>query len=279
MTVADAEDSTGLTVRIRKRLHSNLLILLIPKEQSLVRSVTIPGNVEPRRHIESILEEVSPLPANQLYSDSTTDGNALTLAIARKPWVDRQLGELGDMGIEVNGATVEGFEDTPLNLLPGSRHHATNADVSGLMLLVSGALLCTVGFYFVAQQQYDTLGTIETNQRLLQNKIDSGQTARDEIDFLQARVSAIAQRRLNQPSPLSLLADVTQSIPDHTWVRNWMLEGDALTLLGETTDTADLISGLEASPLLSDVHYESAITRDPGNNRERYRISATVGPR
>lgn len=278
-TVAEAGGETGLNRRTRKRLNSSWLVLLVPDEQALVRTFNAPHNVEARHHIESRLAEVSPLPASQQYYDYAADGDGLTLAITRKTWVDSTLEELGALGIGVDQVTVKNLENKPINLLPGSSGEGTTVDIPGVVLLTAGLLLCIAGFHLATQQQHDTLAAIETRQQELQEILASGQPVRDRIDLLQTQVSVMGQRQSGSASPLSLLTDVTRATPDHTWVRNWILDGSELTLLGETTDTADLISALEASPLLSKVHYESAITRDPANNRERFRISAGVESR
>ncbi len=52
--------------------------------------------------------------------------------------------------------------------------------------------------------------------------------------------------------------------------------GELITLFAETADTADLISRLEASPLLNNVRYESAITHDSTSDRARVRVAAKV---
>lgn len=278
-TLADTEPGSGISTRLRKRLKSGIVVLQIPQDQAIVRSFAPPRGDDAGRYIDSKLDESSPLPSKQRYFDYSLDDGKMTLAIARKTWVDESIVELGTTDVVVDQATVEGLEHTPLNLLPGIRKSETNADIPGLVLLLAGTIACIVGYYVVTQQQYQTLSMIAERQQQLQNELIGGQPVRDRIQLLQDQVSAIDRRKSGRPSSLSLLADVTRVTPDHTWVRNWILDGSALTLLGETTDTADLLSGLEASPLLSEVRYESAITRDPANDRERFRISATVAPR
>lgn len=278
--LVDTLDGTGIPDRVRKRLSANRVILRIPQDQAIVRSYSLTRGADAEHEARSRLEEVSPLPASQQYFDSVCDDSGtMTLAIVRKSWVDGKIEELGELGIGIGQATVEELEDTRINLLPGNDEDTSRADIPGLVMLFAGALVCGLGYQLTTQQQHEVLSAIESQQQGLQNRLQSGQPVRDQIDLLQSRVSDMAARLSASPPPLSVMADVTRATPDHTWVRNWILDGSKLTLLGETTDTADLISGLEASPLLSEVQYQSAITRDPANNRERYRISAVVPPR
>lgn len=275
--VADTSDTTSFGVRTRKRVNSNQLVLLVPKENALVRSFNVPADCHPDDYLASMLDEVSPLPADQQYFGHVPGTEGLTLAIARKSYVDERRNELADIGIEVDEVTVAGYEDTPLNLLPDRHRSAAPIDLAGLAMSAAGVLLCAAGLYLLVQKQNDAINSLELQQQRLQTRLQSGQHIRDQIDLLQARVAEIAQRKSGRPSMLNLLDSVTRSIPDHTWVRNWVLDNELLTLFGESADTTDLISRLEASPLLRDVHYDSAITRDPNSDRDRFRISATVG--
>lgn len=274
--VATTSGAAGLEERIKKRANSNQLILLVPHENALVRSFNAPADRDPADYIESKLGEVSPLPVDQQYFDSIADANDLTLVITRKSYVDERRDELSALGMEVDEVTVAGHEHTPLNLLP-HRRRSKPVDIVGVAMVAAGAALCAVGLYLSVQRQSDTVVAMALQQQRLQARLQSGQHIRDQVAQLQKGVDDIAQRKSGRPSALQLLAAVTATIPDHTWVRNWILDGNLLTLVGASADTADLISRLEASPLLKDVHFDSAITREPDRERARFRISATVG--
>ena len=266
-----------LPPQIRKRVRARHLTLLLPKENALVRSISTATNSVPENYIESMLDEVSPLPADDRYFDSIEIEKGSTLVIARRSFVDGLCQELTDRGIEVDSVSVAGFEDSPLDLAPERPSNpGTRLDFPGLALTAVGLLLCAVAIVMLTEKQNVTLSSLESKQRLLQAELQGAQPIRDQVGQLKEQVAAIAARRGGHLSTLSLLASVTRAVPDHTWIRNWVLNGEHLTLFGESTDTAALIAVLEASPELRDVRYQSAITRDPESGKDRFRISAMV---
>jgi general secretion pathway protein L len=73
-----------------------------------------------------------------------------------------------------------------------------------------------------------------------------------------------------------LLNDLSILIPHDTFLQRLQRKGNKLTLKGESASASSLIEQLEASPLLSEVRFSSAVTQLPGSDRERFAITAVV---
>jgi general secretion pathway protein L len=86
----------------------------------------------------------------------------------------------------------------------------------------------------------------------------------------------LTDRREAVPTVTSVLAEVTDRLPDDTWVNQLQLQDGKLTLSGLSPSAAALIAKLEASPLLSDVRFGSPVTPDPDVGGERFNIVARV---
>lgn len=76
--------------------------------------------------------------------------------------------------------------------------------------------------------------------------------------------------------PLVLLSELSRLIPRDSWITTLNLQGDKLSLQGNSAKASDVVTALAGSRLLREVQYQSSITRDPRSNMERFSISAVV---
>ncbi len=94
----------------------------------------------------------------------------------------------------------------------------------GLALVAVGAVVCVAALYLLTQKQVEKLGELTAYESHLQRQLQSGREVRERFDMLQEQVSTITSRKASTTA-LSLLGSVTSSTPDHTWVRQWVLDG------------------------------------------------------
>jgi general secretion pathway protein L len=88
----------------------------------------------------------------------------------------------------------------------------------------------------------------------------------------------LIDRKAQVPTMTSLLADITNRLPDDTWLTQLQIHEGALTLSGVSSSSAPLIARLEASPFLAQVRFGSPVTPDVGVGGERFNIMAQVMP-
>lgn len=83
-------------------------------------------------------------------------------------------------------------------------------------------------------------------------------------------------RRLEQsPDKLNVLKDLTQLIPDHTWLFNLRISQQNLEMAGMSRSAADLIPLLEKSGWLTKTEFASPIVTD-ANKLEHFKIKAEI---
>lgn len=271
--------STGeypIPSRVRRRLRASRLVLRLPKDCALERTVSIPPDTPSTTYVGTRLEELTPFPADQACFDAVDDaGEASTrLVVARKTEVDKHLQRLRNSGLRAEAVTVEGYEHTSLDLLPAGGAPPARTDTAGGVLFLAGVLLCATALYLPYYEQQRVLDALTAEKNRFEQELARGEDVRERLRSLRARAAAISERRASRPDTVALLADVTDVVPDHSWVRQWVLYEGRLTLHGESSDTADLIARLEASPLLRNVRYDAAITRDAGSGRDRFKLAA-----
>jgi general secretion pathway protein L len=91
---------------------------------------------------------------------------------------------------------------------------------------------------------------------------------------LRTEAIAMRERRTRQPLMVEVLEDLSGRLADDTYLQRLELREGQLRLYGISAAASDLISQLEASPLLEDVRFEASITRDAATGRERFSITA-----
>lgn len=92
------------------------------------------------------------------------------------------------------------------------------------------------------------------------------------------RTEAIAmrERRTQQPLMVEVFEDLSERLADNTYLQRLEVREGQLRLYGISAAASDLISQLEASPLLEGVRFEASITRDASTGGERFSITARL---
>ena len=75
---------------------------------------------------------------------------------------------------------------------------------------------------------------------------------------------------------LELLADLTQRIPDNTWLEKIAINGGNVVLLGQSEQASALVGLLQDSPLIKKPTLTGSVQRDPRTAKERFTMTAVV---
>jgi Tfp pilus assembly protein PilN len=92
-----------------------------------------------------------------------------------------------------------------------------------------------------------------------------------EISSLEARAAVLEGVRDGNTRMLRLLDQLTQLLPDGTWLQQLQISTDTVEIFGFSDHAADLVLPLENSPYFTGVEFASPITRD-SRNKEVFRI-------
>ena len=89
-------------------------------------------------------------------------------------------------------------------------------------------------------------------------------------------IQQLSDLKASDRSPLRVLDQLSQLLDDQTWLLGMELRKSHLTLRGVSASPASLIETLEATDILKDVSFDSAITRDGRSEGDRFNIRATL---
>lgn len=192
--------------------------------------------------------------------------------------VEPYLKKLDTLGLSLSGIYPSGYgkEDLPLtmNMLPPAERAEAepfwNQEVRRSFLLVLAlvfAVLLLPAWYLEhrtdsLQQEIDELRDEATRVAEKRGSV---------MNYLLARES-IAARKTETPGKLELLQEVTQRLPNNTWVSQMRIDGEKASLRGESGKSSDLIELLEKSTRFQNARFSSSVTRSSRSTKELYQI-------
>ncbi|MCB1773542.1 MAG: PilN domain-containing protein [Gammaproteobacteria bacterium] len=260
--------------------------VVVPHREYLLRTLTLPAAARANLH-EAIgyqLGKLTPFNSSQLLYACGTTGEAVAdgmvgawLAAVPRQSLQRAMAVIGQ---EIPAGPLplaapppaEGDLRFTWHTAPQGRYARSGVRVAfvGMLLLWAAAL----GLH---------LRNIEQARDQLTEELDALRLQAAEVQRLRDRVSQhtvsaekLTRLRQRYVSPLVVLDTLTEQLDDRTWLQNLELDGDELTLRGTSSAAATLIETLEASDLLHHVEFTAAITRNAGEDGDRFNLTARL---
>jgi len=263
--------------------------------QALRRTVTMPLATE--RNLRAVLafemDRYTPFKADHVYYDFAVlarDADKRTLQVAltlvpRKE-VDPLVQALRGWGLEPTSLEVHGGDlvnhaaggATGLNLLPAAQRGIGQARAGwrNRALAVCAALLLVAAFALPFAQKMQTVQRLEKELEEVRKEALLAEQVRKELEQLVAEENALVNRRNQRPAAIQVLQDLTQLVPDSTWLNHLELAGARVKIRGESANASELVTTIENSAMFKGATFDGSVTRDPKSDRERFAISATA---
>ena len=268
------------------------VVLCLARDQVLVKQVTLPAATEEnlRETLAYEMERLTPFQAEQVYYDFRVISRdneqrhiVVTFSLAQRNLIDGLLSRLKHgPGLEpdrVTHACDAAGEYAPLNLLP-VQHRPRLSILQRRINRALGVLALLLLAVVVALPVVEKKQTI----RMLQFQLDAvaqearaAQRLRDTVDHLKAQSRFLADSKQRSLLVLQLVDELTQLLPDDTWISQLDFKDREIQLRGNSAASAALIAALEASPLLRNARFRSPVTRDRRIGTERFHLSAEIG--
>src|SRR5262249_11958724 len=98
------------------------------------------------------------------------------------------------------------------------------------------------------------------------------------LDAATAALHTLERRKYESPAAVIVLEELSQVLPDNTYVTELRIEGDKLRVIGLSRDAPSLIGLIERSHHFSRATFFAPTTRAPNEPGERFHIEATIEP-
>ncbi len=101
---------------------------------------------------------------------------------------------------------------------------------------------------------------------------------REQLVRTQGEIDALRDAMAGHVEPLAVVDLLTRLIPDDTWLQRVQVQGNKVTVTGQTPNAAALMNTLSSHPGVRDVRAPSAATRAMSGGRENFTVEWTMTP-
>jgi general secretion pathway protein L len=263
-------------------------VVQLSAAEVLSREVSFPEQV--RTNLRQVLgyeiDRLSPFQADQVYYDfRVREGAArggklrVELALCRRDAADEWLRRLRDTGVPADQLRWEGAWPKA-NLLPPEERPRRR-----VRLVTPTRLLILLILVLVAAVLASPLWQKQRQLELLDAKLGTLRARAAEVEEVRAALeraregsTVVLQRKIDQPRSVDLLRELTERLPDDTWVQNLDLNDREVQIRGESGQATALIGLLEKAPGFSGVSFRSPVVQVATTGQERFHIAFRFQP-
>jgi general secretion pathway protein L len=257
-------------------------LLRLPADTVLARRASFPIQVRDRlaQTVRYELDRLSPFTPDQILYDfralPVSKGDtrlSIELALCRRDRVEPWLRRLKEAGASVDQVTWVGAWPRA-NLLPAeSRPKPPNPWLDPAWLLLLVILVLAVGALATPLwQRTKTLAALDGEIAKARQQAVQVDELRQELERARAGSTAVLQEKLERPMVMDLLRELTDRIPEDTWVQSLEYQNGEVQLRGESGQATALIGLLEGAPGIGGVSFRSPVTQVARTGKERFNI-------
>jgi general secretion pathway protein L len=290
--ITDGEVFSSAPQKVAAMLHGSRAELVLQSDRFLFRPLELPKRAGEFLDgiVRSQIDRLTPWNANEVVfglakpEETGPDRMVVTVAATARAVVApflQALTRLGAKSIEVS-TLLPGAEGLAVKILEEKGQSALDAQRVRSVLL---ALLLVTGLGTAAATVSAAVidAKLEKRQDQLARQIASRRAAmlggrEGSLDAVTAALRNLERRKHEGPSSVMVLEELSQVLPDHTYVTELRIEADKLRLIGITHDAPSLIGLIEQTQHFSHATFFAPTTHSPGEAGERFHIEARIEP-
>lgn len=263
-------------------------VLRLPADAVLTRRTSFPAQVREKlpQVVRLELDRLSPFSADQVVHDftvaSAAKGDAriaVDLALCKRDRVADWLKRLEEAGSPVDEITWEGAWPKANLLPPEERPRRRQPLITGARLLAAMVLLLSVATVATPLwQKVRLLESLDAEVNRLRGQAIEVDDLRQELEKARQGSTVVLQLKWDEPRVIDLLRELTDRIPDDTWVQSLEYQNQEVQLRGESGQATALIGLLEEAPGFEGVSFRSPVTQVARTGKERFNLAFTFSP-
>lgn len=262
--------------------------LVLPADVALRRPMVLPAAAGDRlREVLGFeVDRQTPFASGDVCYDARVAGRRgdgqldVELVVVPRRAFDASVARLGGAGAGLAGVDLDDSDGEPLgvNLLPdASRHRRADPWRRWNLALAALALLAVASaMWMVLDNRRDAADAFEQQslQRIAQAREASDQR-RQVADHIEG-MRHLEALRAERPAMVEILDELSQRLPDNTFLEKLAVENDRLLLIGQSTEASALVGQLEDSTLWQTPALAGALQPDPRSRRDRFTLTAEL---
>jgi len=145
------------------------------------------------------------------------------------------------------------------------------------LLILAGCISVAIALTPTAQLRITALDAIRQHKELVQRTSPVVQN-RDSLLQSAEKLKTLSEELSARIDPLRVIETLTTALPDDTFLQVFKLQGNKVTLVGQTANASSLLQQLGSLPGLREVRAPSAANRAPGSSKDSFVIEFLVDP-
>lgn len=265
----------------------------LPQSACLVRRLDLPAAA--RRDYAQILrldlERSTPFRGDDVYCDhfvedgEESDGKvAVRQVLVKRSILDPVLQRLSARGIALDFADCweeAGKRALPVNLLnsiePASASGGRRLRPAAVLALC--ALVLSASAVLIGLGKYDAaLQSLRAETELARAKALAVRRSMSGAETSLAEIADLRRLKMERPTLISVVDELTRLLPDEAWVRYLKLEGDALDVTLVAPSTGEMMPLLGRSALFGAASLTAPVTYDEAGENERATVRMLLRP-
>lgn len=266
------------------------LVLVVSASQVLHRRLLLPvaAASDPRRVVGYELDRQTPFKPEQVYYDVRVSRDpapagqvALDLYAAPKSEIDPVLERFAALGAHPDAVDVQGADGklAGVDLIP-PKQRPRRIDRRRRVNAILAAICVLLVVFILSQWLANRRAALAT----MQDEVDAMRAQATQSEQLRAQLTGaiaaskfLVKRKVDTPSTLALLGDLTTRLPGNAWLDALMLDDSGgLDMKGEAAKAAGLVDTLGSSKVLQEPKLQGVIQPDPATGKERFELVAHV---
>lgn len=262
--------------------------LVLPAGSGLRRTLRLPAAAADRlRDVVSFeIDRQTPFSAQTAVFDARVlalrdDGQLdAELVVVPRRTLDDALAALGPVADTLAGVDLDDGSGQALgiDLLPAARrlHRADPRRRWNLLLAAIASCALVAGMWQVLDNRRDAADAFEEASRPVIAQARAASAQRQRLATLIEGMQYLQAQRAARPTMVEILDELSQRLPDGTYLEKLAVENDRLLLIGLSSEASALVGQLEDSPLWRSPALTGALQPDPRSRRDRFTLTATL---
>ncbi|MEJ8569028.1 PilN domain-containing protein [Elongatibacter sediminis] len=280
-----------LTVLEESELGEMPRFLVLDDTGVLRKELKLPAAAEAnlRQVLTFEMDRQTPFRAADVYFDwrvlrgSKEAGDVhLELLVTPRAVVDNACEGLAARGLSVSGVdVVANGEVLGVNLLPPERRVTSVNPRTRLNYALAGAALVLLVLVMVQSLSLraSRVEDLEAAIEAVQDEARRVQGLREQVEETSEAASFLTRKRSLSPMAIEVLADVTRTLPDDTYLDRLVIGQDSVLMQGKSRNAQQLIEIVNKSDRLEEAAFRGSTRLDAATGLEIFEIGATVSAR
>lgn len=263
------------------------IALVLPSAQVLRRRLVLPvaAHDNLRQVVGFDLDRQTPFRPEDIHygvrelNEPSPEGRFVAeLSATPRASLDPLLDELADLGVAPDRVDVASGNDLAgLDLLPPARAPRRVDRRRRLnLLLVAAILLLTVGCMVAwLHNRAAALDTMRAQVESMSSDAQRVKSLRQRLTDSAGASGFLAHKKMESPSVLPVIEELTNRLPDDTWLERFTLNATGqIGFQGQSPQAARLIDALKGAKSIGDPSFQGTIQSDPTSGKERFYMQA-----